>query len=193
MVRSVSRQKDAPVPVEKRRFTVDEYHRMVETGILSEDDRVELIEGEVVKMTPMGARHAACVDRLVNRLVGRNVIVRAQSPIVLDNGSEPEPDISLLKPREDFYSDAHPTPADVLLVIEVAETSIEYDSGIKLPLYAQAGIREAWLVDLPGETIEVHARPATSEYREIVRAKRGETVVSRTVPGLEMAVDAILG
>src|SRR5919199_6193061 len=98
MVRSVSRQKDAPVPVEKRRFTVDEYHRMVETGILSEDDRVELIEGEVVKMTPTGARHAACVDRLVNRLVGRNVIVRAQSPIVLDNGSEPEPDISLLKP-----------------------------------------------------------------------------------------------
>ncbi len=170
---------------------------MVEAGILSEDDRVELIEGEVIKMSPIGSRHAACVDRLLNRILNRvagmNAIVRVQSPIRLDGYSEPEPDVALLRPRDDFYSREHPGPNDVLLLIEVADTTVEYDRGVKLPLYAQAGITEAWLVDLPEETIEIHTRPLGGEYRSIERIKRGESLASRTIPGLELSADAVLG
>jgi Uma2 family endonuclease len=182
--------------VEKRYFSVSEYHLMAEVGILSEDDRVELIEGEIVKMSPIGSRHAACVDRLnrlLNRFTDLSAIVRVQSPIVLDGNSEPEPDISLLRPRGDFYTGGHPMPDDVLLLIEVADTSVERDLEAKLPLYARAGIPEAWLVNLPAETIEVHSRPDGGEYRETVRTKRGETLKSRTIPGLELAADDILG
>ncbi len=169
---------------------------MAEVGILSEDDRVELIEGEIVKMSPIGSRHAACVsrlNRLLQRLVGLDAIVRVQDPIRLNGYSEPEPDVALVKPRDDFYSREHPGPGDMLLLIEVADTSVERDLGAKLPLYAQAGIPEAWLVNLPAESIEVHSRPDSGEYRETVRVKRGETVMSRTIPSLEVAADDILG
>lgn len=169
---------------------------MAEVGILSEDDRVELIEGEIVKMSPIGSRHAACVDRLnrlLNRLTDLSAIVRVQSPILLNGNSEPEPDISLLRSRDDFYTGGHPMPDDVLLLIEVADTSVERDLETKLPLYARAGIPEAWLVNLTAETIEVNSRPDSGEYRETVRVKRGETVTSRTIPGLEVAADDILG
>ena len=169
---------------------------MAEAGILSEDDRVELIEGEIVKVSPIGSRHAACVgrlNRLLQRLAALNVIVRVQDPIRLDGYSEPEPDVALVNPREDFYSRDHPGPGDVLLLIEVADTSVERDLEVKLPLYARVGILETWLVNLPAETIEVHSRPDGGEYRETVRIKRGETVTSRTTPGLELAADDILG
>lgn len=182
--------------VEKRYFSVSEYHLMAEVGILSEDDRVELIEGEIVKMSPIGSRHAACVsrlNRLLNRLLRPDTIVRVQDPIRLDGYSEPEPDVALVKPRDDFYSREHPEPGDVLLLIEVADTSVERDLEAKLPLYARAGIPEAWLVNLPAETIEVHSRPDGGEYRETVRTKRGETLKSRTIPGLELAADDVLG
>lgn len=174
----------------KRLFSAEEYRRLVEAGILSEDDRVELIEGEIVEMAAMGSRHAACVDRL-NKLLGQRVaeetIVRVQSPIRLSERTEPEPDLALLRPRDDFYAGGHPGPEDVLLVVEVAETSVEYDSEVKLPLYARAGIPEAWLVDLPKERIEAHSRPVDGEYREITRARRAETVSSKTAPGLSAA------
>src|SRR3982751_4315477 len=127
------------VQIQKHYFNVDEFYLMARGGVFSEDARVELIEGEVIEMSPIGSRHAGCVDRLnalLNRS-GQNVIVRVQSPIRIDDFSEPEPDIALLKPRADFYSNSHPTPADVLLIIEVAETSVEYDRGVKLPLYAR--------------------------------------------------------
>jgi Uma2 family endonuclease len=185
-----------PVRVEKRRFSVHEYHRMAEVGILSEDDHVELIAGEILEMSPIGSRHAACVGRLnriLNRLVELDAIVRVQDPIRLDGYSEPEPDVALVKPRDDFYSREHPGPDDVLLLIEVADTSVERDLEMKLPLYARAGIPETWIVDLPTETIEVHSRPDSGEYRETVRVKRSETVASRTLPGLEVAADDILG
>lgn len=130
------KQANSPLQSRERRFNVAEYYRMAEAGILGED-RVELIEGVIVEMAAMGSRHAACVDRL-NRLlsgmVGHEKIVRIQSPIHLDDDSEPEPDLSLLKPREDFYSQEHPGPDDVLLAIEVADTPIEYDIEVKLPL-----------------------------------------------------------
>src|SRR5436190_15615228 len=135
------------VTVKRRRFTLDEYHRMGKTGILSEDDRVELIEGEIIEMSPIGSRHAACVDRF-NELIARlrlNIIVRVQSSIQLDDYSQPQPDLALLRRRDDFYSSSLPRPADVLLVIEVADTTLEYDRFVKLPLSAHAGIPEAWL------------------------------------------------
>src|SRR5689334_7852246 len=121
--------------VAQHRFTVDDYTRMADAGILSEDDRVELIEGAVVEMSPFRRLHAACVDRLnawLNRLLGASAIVRVQSPIRLSDYSEPQPDIALLRPRADFYASGHPGPRDVLLVIEVADTSLDYDRGVKL-------------------------------------------------------------
>lgn len=196
MVSSETKREGVPVRVEKRRFSVHEYHRMAEVGILSEDDRVELIEGEIVKMSPIGSRHAACVgrlNRLLQRLVRLDAIVRVQDPIRLDVYSEPEPDVALVKTRDDFYSREHPGPGDVLLLIEVADTSVERDLEAKLPLYARAGIPEVWLVNLPAETIEVNSRPDSGEYRETVRVKRGETVTSRNIPGLDLGVDDILG
>ncbi len=120
-------------------------------------------------------------------------IGHVQEPIRVDGYSEPEPDVALVKPRDDFYSREHPGPGDVLLLVEVADTSVERDLELKLPLYARVGIPETWLVDLPGERIEIHSRPDSGEYRETVRMKRGETVVSRTIPGLEVAADVILG
>src|SRR5437870_5978990 len=135
------------VEIAKRCFNVAEYYRMAEAGILTEEDHVELIDGEIVAMSPVGSRHAACVKRL-NRILGRRVgdlvVVGVQDPIGLDDYSEPEPDISLLRPRADFYSEAHPIPSDVLMIIEVADSSDLYDREVKVPLYARAGIPETW-------------------------------------------------
>ncbi len=184
------------VQVSRRRFTVDEYHRMLEAGILGEDDRVELINGEVVEMAPIGSRHAACVKRL-NTLFALQVrdraIVGIQDPIRLGEFSEPQPDITLLRPRPDYYAAGHPTSEDVLLVIEVAETSAEYDRQVKVPLYARAGIPEVWVVDLAGEAVEVYREPAGNSYRQMRRLGRGETVSPEALPNLALAVDDILG
>ena len=179
----------------KRRFTVDEYHRMAEAGILSEDDRVELIDGEIVEMVPIGSRHAACVDRLTRLFtsqVGDQAIVRVQSPIRLGRRSEPQPDIALLRPRADFYASAHPGPEDVLLVVEVAETSVEADREVKLSLYGRAGVLEAWLVDLSGEIIEVHRNPSPDGYRSVQQFTRGQTLSPQAFPDLGLLVERIL-
>ena len=182
--------------VEKKRFTVEEYHRMAELGVLGAADRVELIEGEIVEMAAMGSLHAACVrrlDALLSRKLGDTAIVSPQCPIQLSDLSEPEPDLALLKPREDFYAERHPWPEDVLLVVEVSNTSLEYDTMVKLPLYAAAGIPEAWIVNLDRQTVEVHSNPATGTYRQTLRVERGESFAARTIPGLELAVEDILG
>ncbi|MFM8805701.1 MAG: Uma2 family endonuclease, partial [Planctomycetia bacterium] len=131
-------------------ISVDAFHRMGETGILGPEDRVELIEGEIIDMSPIGALHAAIVDVLARhfgRRAGDSVFIRCQNPLRLDDISEPEPDISILRPRPDFYTTSHPGPADVLLVIEVADTSLAYDLGTKVPLYARHGIPEVWVID----------------------------------------------
>ena len=128
------------VELRRYRFTTTEYDRMAEAGVLGEDDRVELIEGEILEMSPMGRRHAACVDRLTRLLVrgvGDAAIVRVQNPIVLSDHNEPQPDLALLRPRVDFYTAEHPGPEDALLVVEVSDSSVEYDRQIKVPLYAQ--------------------------------------------------------
>ncbi len=180
----------------RRGFTVEEYYRIAQAGILTGDDRVELIEGEIIKMTPVGSRHAACVDRLTRLFSARagwQAIVRVQNPIRLGERSEPQPDLALLRFRSDFYASSHPGPEDVLLVVEVAETSADVDREVKLPLYARSGIAEAWLVDLAGGQVEVGRRPTLRGYEEVERFGRGARVRSRALPELDLAVDEILG
>jgi Uma2 family endonuclease len=184
-------------PVVRRKFTVDEYHRLPQTGILREDDRVELIEGEIVEMSPIGARHAGTVKRLLDRLiplqVARKAVLGVQDPIRLGKHSEPQPDIVLLCPRADFYTSAHPGPQDVLLVVEVAETSADYDRQLKLPVYARAGIPEVWLVDLAQEHVELYRAPSPDGYREVRVLPRGERVAPAAFPDLELPTEDLLG
>ena len=152
-----------------RAWTAAEYEQMVAAGVLGEDDRVELVEGEIVEMAPVGARHAASVNalaRLLQRQVGDRALVSVQNPVRLSPRSEPQPDLAVLAWRDDGYRDELPGPADVLLVVEVAESSVATDRDVKLPLYGRAGIGEAWLVDLPAGTIEVHTGPSPAGYRE---------------------------
>lgn len=183
------------VQIAKRCFNVGEYYRMAEAGILTEDDRVELIEGEIVEMSPVGSRHAGCVKRL-NALLSQRVapvaVVSVQDPIRLDDYSEPEPDIALLRLREDFYSREHPTPSDVLLVIEVAETSDYYDREVKVPLYAKAGIAEVWLVALPTNTVRQFAQPVNGLYQFQQDFEQGQTIKSMMLPELSLPIDEIL-
>lgn len=177
------------------RFTTEGYHRLVDIGVLGEDDRTELLNGEVFYKMPINSRHAGCVNRLV-RLISRlveSVLVAGQNPVRLSDNSEPEPDVAVLRFRGDDYSDSHPTPQDVLLLIEVADSSLAVDRAIKAPLYAAAGIPELWIVDLAGEAMEVYHDPDPAGYRRYRRHVRGETVVSDSVPALSLTVDEILG
>ncbi len=183
------------VQIAKHYITACEFERMVEGGVFEDGARLELIEGEIVDISTIGKRYAACVDRLAELFresLGRRVIVRVQNPIQLDEHSEPQPDIALLKRREDFYEDALPTPADVLLVVEVADTSVEYDRKLKLPIYARAGVAEVWIVNLPEEKIETYSRPSGEEYEVSARHGRGEEVSSPTVSGLTIKVDDVI-
>ena len=181
--------------VRKRLFTVDEYHQMARAGILLEDDRVELLDGEIVEMAPIGSRHAACVTRLATLFfrVQERGIVWVQNPIRLGERLEPQPDLALLKPRADFYAPAHPGPEDVLLVVEVAETSVDYDREAKLPLYARAGISEVWLVDLQGGSVEVYRRPSPRGYKVHRQIRRGQSLSPQSFPDLTLSADDIFG
>ena len=165
------------VQVHKRLFTVNEYHQMGRSGILSEDDRVELIAGEIVEMSPIGRRHAACVNRLnqlSRRSLGTSAIVSIQNPVSLSQHSEPQPDVGLLRPRSDFYASEHPGPSDVLLIVEVAETSAGFDRDVKIPRYAEAGIPEVWLVDLADGAIHIHRTPTVAGYEQVQMISSGE-------------------
>ena len=184
------------VPLLKGPFTVADYHRLGEIGILGEDDRVELLDGQIVEMSPIGSRHAGCVKRfvwLLPRLLGDAAMLGVQDPVTLDDHSEPEPDIAVLKPRADTYSTSHPRPDDVLLVIEVADTSVQHDRTRKIPLYARAAIAEAWLVNLPADRIEVWTRPGPDGYADVRMAQRGETLSPLLLDGVTLQVNEILG
>lgn len=184
------------VQIARHWFTVAEYDRMGETGIFSEDDSVELIEGEIFEVSPICKRHAACVGRLTNlfaRLLAEKAIVWVQNPIVLSNYSEPQPDVALLKRRDDFYEHSLPTPADVLLIVEVSDTTLEYDLQIKVPLYARAGIAQVWIVNLADEQVEIYAQPANGAYQSRGRVGRGGTINSTDTFNLTLGVDEILG
>ena len=177
------------------RFTVDDFHRMGEAGILGEDDRVELVEGELVEMAPIGARHAAYLNelvRLVHERVGRRVIVQPQGPLGLSERTEVYPDLALLRWREDHYVSTIPTPRDTLLVVEVSDTTLAYDRDGKAPLYAAAGVPEVWIVDLAGSRIDVHRTPGPDGYAEIRAFGPGEEVAPLLLPELALQVREIL-
>jgi Uma2 family endonuclease len=184
------------VAVNRRRFTVDDYHRMGDSGILSPTDRVELIDGEIVAMTPIGPRHGACVDRTNRALttaVGTSAIVRVQGSVRLDLFHEPEPDIVLLRPRADFYASAHPGPADILLIVEFAESSIDYDRDIKTRVYAKAGVPEYWLVDLNDDVVHVHADPSNGIYRTLASCRRGQSIAPRALTSCAISTLDLIG
>lgn len=167
-------KKKEMLAVEKRWIDVEEYHRMAEAGILKLTEKVELIDGEIIRMSPVGSRHASIVDLLTEVLMDllkKEVIIRVQSPININKRSEPEPDITILKKRKDRYSTSHPKPEDIILIIEVADATFEYDSTTKASLYASGNIQEYWLIDLNKDRIEVYQNPAGEEYlnKKIVR------------------------
>jgi Uma2 family endonuclease len=174
------------------KFTGEEYAQMIATGIIAEDDRVELIRGEIITMNPIGPSHAyivAVLNRILGRQVSDDVLIAVQNPIWLPDDSQTQPDLALVAFRD--YMQTLPTPAEVLLVIEVADSSLAYDKQIKLPLYAAAGIPEAWLVDLAARRIERHTEPRADGYATRLPIVRGGTVTSTTVPGIAIALDTL--
>jgi Uma2 family endonuclease len=178
-------------------FTAKDLHRMVEAGILREDERVELLYGEIVDMPPIGPGHASGVKRLLNgflplQLEGK-VIISVQDPIHLGEHSEPQPDLALLKPRPDFYAQGHPAPQEVLLVVEVMESSAGYDREVKVPLYARFGIPETWLVDVEQGLIEVYREPSPEGYCQVHTRRRGEHLSPAAFPQFSLMVDTVLG
>lgn len=182
-----------PAEIKRHRFTIEEYHKMAEVGLLSENDRVELIDGEIVEMTPIGWRHANCVNdltMLLARFAGDRYVVSVQNPLTISEHAELQPDLVLLKrrPRERL-----PGPDDVALVIEVSDTTLAYDRDVKLPRYAQAGIPEVWIVDLMGRRVESHAAPSAEGYRVSREFGSGEQAHSGSVESLSLPVDEILG
>ena len=170
---------------------------MGRVGILTPEDRVELLDGEVIVMSPIGSRHAACADRLTRaffaagRLAGR-AQVRVQNPLAVSDRSELQPDLMLLAARDDDYALGHPEPADVLLVVEVADSSLAYDRRTKIPSYARADIREAWLVDLEHDRIEANTEPAPDGYRVTRRHGPGASLSPAALPDLTLEIDRII-
>ena len=177
-------------------WTVDEYHRMGEAGLLTKEDRVELVEGELVQMAPIGSEHVGSVltlNRLLVMAVEERAMVSVQGPVRLDRHSEPEPDFAILKPRADEYRSALPTAQDVLLIIEVADTSLAYDRGLKLELYARHGIPEVWVVNLAAQEVEVFRGPHDGDYSSRVHVGRSSTLEIAALPGVSIPADRIFG
>jgi len=180
----------------RRRFTVEQYERMVEAGVIRPDERVELLDGEVVEMPPIGPPHASRVDRCnahLGRVLGSGVIIRVQSPLRLSDLSMPEPDITVLRHRDDFYGARHPTVADVLLLIEVGDTSARFDREVKLPLYAAAAVHEVWLLDVTAGAVSVFREPGPTGYQTLGTAHHGDLLRPTAVEGAVVAAADLLG
>lgn len=181
--------------ITRRLFDVEEYHRMAQAGILSEDDRVELIDGEILAMTPIGPRHNAAVDRAnraVMPLVGDEAIVRVQGSVRLSRFNEPQPDVVLLRPQPDFYASHLPGPSDIFLIVEIAESSLGYDREVKARIYAQAEVQEYWLVDLRDRSISCYSRPREGAYELRRQARPGQSIAPLALPQCAIPVDALL-
>lgn len=182
--------------VEHLRFTVEQFERMGDAGVLDPDERYELLDGEVVPMSPIGPKHAGKNDRivalLVLRLVGR-AVVRSQNPVRLLPRSMPQPDVVVAHYRRDFYESAHPTAEDVHLVIELSDSSLRVDQLVKLPIYARQGIREVWIVDLAAELVHIHRDPADDFYHTVTAVSRGERIAPVDFPDVELTVEELLG
>lgn len=169
---------------------------MIESGILTERDRVELLQGEIIEMSPIGRQHAACVDRLTElfvRELGIRAIVRVQNPIQLSNSSEPQPDFAILQRRSDFYADGHPQPQDVFALVEVSDTTVEFDRTVKVPLYAKNNIAEVWIVDLNAETVQVHCEPSAAGYQQVQIFRRDQSLSFQAFSDVQFTVEQMLG
>jgi Uma2 family endonuclease len=178
-------------PVPRHRLTRRDYHRMGEAGILGNNDRVELLEGQLVDMSPIGPRHAIVTENLNTLLVtafAGLAWARCQDPVVLDDGSEPQPDMALVQRPWRGYPDAHPGPDDIFLLIEVADTSLDFDRMVKLELYARAGIREVWIVDLTTDLVLVHRGPSGGGYGSVVRVEAPAVLGVEVLPGVTIPV-----
>jgi len=177
-----------------KKFTRDIYHKMAELAIFQESDRLELIKGEIIEMSPVGTRHAACVNRL-NQLLGKKLpsetIISVQNPIVLTNNSEPQPDLVILKYRQDFYANQHPHPEDILLLIEVSDSSIDYDKNVKIPLYAENQISEVWLVNLNDNSVEIYQKPYRNYYQSIQKLSAINIISLNNFPEVEIKISEL--
>lgn len=168
---------------------------MAQAGILVEDDRVELIDGDLIDMAPIGSRHAGTVSRLTRLFgaaVGADAILSVQNPVQLDRYSQPQPDIALLRPRADFYAESHPQAADVLLIVEVAEASLDYDRDVKVPLYARHGVPEVWLLDVAGRSLTVYRAPGPDGYGEQRRIGSAESIGPVLLPAVVIDLAGVL-
>lgn len=195
MVAETIRQ-PAQASVIGRQFTAQEFERLFEVGILADDERVELIEGEIVQMSPINVAHSSCVLRLNALLAGLSrgmALIGVQGPIRLDARTVPQPDVAVLTPRADYYRKAHPGPGDVLLLIEVADTSLSYDRNVKSLVYARFGIQDYWIVDLSGRTVEVHREPRGDRFRTTTRHSGEDSVALLAFPDVVLSVADILG
>lgn len=176
----------------ERLFSVEEYYRMAEVGIIGRDERVELIDGRIVAMNPIGSPHAWCANRTTRVFARRDdCMVSIQNPIRLGDNGEPEPDLVVMRPETPM--DRHPRSEDILLVVEVADSSLAYDRRTKAPLYARHGIPELWIADLGGERVEVHREPSASGYRVVEAVGRGRQIAPAFAPDFAVDVDAIFG
>ncbi len=193
---AVAPSRQPPVEPSLYRLTVDDYHRMIEAGIFGADDRIELIEGELRAMPPIGPEHSGKNKRLIRLFTSRvqdRAIVASQDPLTLPEHSEPEPDLMLLRPRADFYEHAHPVPADTLLVVEIADSTLRYDRTVKVPLYASHGVPETWVLDLQARRIEIYRDPGPAGYRQILLPDPEQTIAPVLLPELCIRVAELWG
>ena len=187
----------APDPIAYRphRFSVDEYYRLAEADILTESDRVELIDGQILVKEPIGPEHGGhtiALTHLFTSLLRDRALISVQGSIHIDDYNEPQPDLSVCRPREDFYKRSHPTPADLYLIIEVAWTSALRDREVKVPLYGAAGIPEYWIVDVPHRMLEVYRGPTSDGYDRMIRLRAGDTVRLSAFDDIEIRVEDVV-
>lgn len=176
---------------QKYPLTITHFQKMIATGILEEDERIELIEGELIAMVPIGPEHSGKTRRLIrilSQVLGEFAILDVQNPIILGLHSEPQPDIVLLRPRADFYEHATPQPEDVLLVVEVSDSTLKYDKNLKIPLYARHGIPEVWLINLPEKRVEIYLKPGPAGYQQVLQPKNDEIISPSLLPEIVIEI-----
>lgn len=179
----------------KHRISVDAYHRMGETGVLAPEARVELIDGEIFDRAPIGKSHASIVDRLTRMFVlavGERAIARVQGPVLMGEHSEPEPDLTLLRPRADFYRERAPGAADVLLIVEVSDSTQRYDRRVKVPLYARHGVPEVWVIDLENRLVHFHRGPSGDAYADMSASEQPGVTPVAALPGVAIDLSGLL-
>jgi Uma2 family endonuclease len=178
------------------KISVERFHKMAEAGVFAPDERIELIDGEMLTMAPIGGPHMSMVNRLnalLVRAVGDRGVVSVQNPVALPPNSEPQPDVVVLKPSAATLSASVPGPTDVLLVIEVADTTLRYDREVKMPLYARHGIREAWIVDLQAKRIEVYREPSPNGYQRKVELGPKDAITPQLLPEVRVDWERVFG